>query len=125
MMDEQTLRSYKMALKEVARSRTAITYCLSNLNVPLQVTNKGVYDEIIKLAQLSGDSTNEVMCKIILALLNRAEESEEKIILQKQQPGRVIGNEEYKALMSEDEIGVLKQAQKILGEVIEFAATVV
>lgn len=78
-MDEQVLRSYKKALREVARSRTAIMYCISNLNTPPQVSNKQVYDELIRLAQLSGDSLNEVMSKVILALLNRAEEAEEKV----------------------------------------------
>ena len=78
-MDEQVLRSYINALREVARSRTAVVYCISNLNTPPQMSNKSVYDEMLRLAQLSGDSFNEVMSKVILALLNRAEEAEEKL----------------------------------------------
>lgn len=78
-MDEQVLRSYKKALREVARSRTAVIYCIGNLNTPPQMSNKQVYDELVRLAQLSGDSLNEVMSKVIMALLNRAEEAEEKV----------------------------------------------
>ena len=78
-MDEQVLRSYKMALSQVARSRTAIMYIIGNLNTPPTMSNKQVYDEMIRLAQLSGDSLNEVMSKVILALLNRAEDAEEKL----------------------------------------------
>lgn len=117
-MDEQVLKSYKQALLEVARSRTAIMFCVTNLNIPASPTEKGVYDEVMRLSQLSGDSMNEVMTKIILALLHRAEAAEEKLVLGDTSPK--VATDADRALISQEELGTLKQATKIMSEVVNF-----
>lgn len=77
-MEEDTIRKYHAALLNMAKSRTAVIYCIRNLNRAPEVSNKPVYEEMIRLAQLSGDTLNEVMSKVLMALLGRAEEAEQK-----------------------------------------------
>jgi hypothetical protein len=71
---------YLETLKMMAASRTVIIYCVRNLNrAPEATYNNAVYKEIDRLSNLSHDSINEIMSKILMALLSRAEVAEEEV----------------------------------------------
>jgi len=76
-MDENGNKKYLEVLLTMAKSRTVVVYCIRNLNRAPEMNSPQVFQELTRLAQLSSDTINEVMSKILLALLSRAEEAEQ------------------------------------------------
>jgi hypothetical protein len=71
---------YLEALKNMAASRSVITYCIRNLNRPPEAAyNSEVFKGLDHLSAVSHDTINEVMSKVLLALLSRAEVAEENL----------------------------------------------
>lgn len=71
---------YLETLKRLATSRSVITYCIRNLNRPPEAAyNSEVFKELNRISTISHDTINEVMSKVLMALLSRAETAEESI----------------------------------------------
>lgn len=75
-MDDHDNKKYLEALLIIAKSRTAVIYCIRNLNRVPEVNSPVVFGELTRLAQISGDTLNEVMSKVLMALLTRSENAE-------------------------------------------------
>jgi len=70
---------YLETLKELAKSRRVVTYCVRNLNRAPEASTQGVYVELARISKISHDSINEIMSMVFIALLSRAEIAEEQL----------------------------------------------
>lgn len=73
-MTKQQEDSYVEAIKRLVDSRTAVLYCISNINRPPESTYSSmVYKEIARLSDFSQEPINEIMKKVLIGLVAKTE----------------------------------------------------
>lgn len=75
-LSKQQYDSYLESIKALANSGSAVIYCINNVNRTPELIFSPIYKEIVRLSEYSNEPTNEVMKKILMALLAKASEAD-------------------------------------------------
>lgn len=76
-LSKQQYDSYLESIKALANSGSAVIYCIHNVNRPPEsIFSSLVYKELVRLSEYSNEPFNEVMKKVLMALLAKASEAD-------------------------------------------------